>query len=296
MPVNFPTTTDFQDNYEPQNRWSTTLAAVIGTTDVSIQLSDTPPSAKGWVTIDSEHIYYDTVVSNTISVASGLVDDMRGQDDSTAATHSQGSIVEQRINAAAIQNIMDSVKKRKQYSMSLSQVSANSMSEQNITGFSSRAMIHDLRIAAVGGSTQFKVELYSGDSFSGMEKVYETIELESIESSIDQISSSGQENIYVTSTSGFLVDELVQIQNTDRSIIEFALIEDIDSGVSLESYNNLVNTFDTNSKAVLVHRDRKSFYYEDLDWSAELHVKVTNLDTSNSVTVYLNIIAEISDE
>jgi hypothetical protein len=295
--IDFTNSTDFQDYYEAQNNWNTTLSSDITSGAQIIPLSSVSGlSTKGWVSVDTEHIYYDYIDSGSQALGDGSNPVTRGTDDSVAASHDAGAGVEQRINAGAFNALMTAVKKRKEYNFSCTQVVASGISDQNITGFVSRAQIHDFRIMATDGSTGFKVELYQTDAFKGKERIFETIELSSIESAIDTTSSSGQKNIYIASTTGFLVDEMAYITDEDTGPDEFAMVEDIVVGDRLEAYDNLENTYDTSYKAVLVHREQNSFYYEDLDWTGELHIRIINLDGSNTLTLNLFIVAEVSDE
>jgi hypothetical protein len=295
--INFTNSTDFQDYYVAQNNWNTTLASDITSGAQIIPLSSISGlSEKGWVSVDVEHIYYDYIDSGSQSLGSATYPVTRGTDDSIAASHDAGAGVEQRINAGAFNALMTAVKKRKEYSLYCSQVAASSSSDQNLTGFVSRAHIHDFRIIATGGSTSFKVELYKTDAFNGKDRVFQTIDLSSISSVLDASSASGQQNVYVTSTSGFLIEELVHITNSGLAQEEFIMVEDIVVGDRLEAYDNLENTYDTSYWATLVNRESNSFYYEDLDWTGELHIRIINSDASNPVTVSLFIIAEVSDE
>lgn len=295
--IDFINSTDFQDYYTAKNNWNTTLTSDVTSGAQVIPLASVGNlSTKGWISVDTEHIYYDYIDSGTQSLGSVTYPVTRGTDDSVAASHDAGAGVEQRINAGAFNALMTAVKKRKEYSLECTQVTASGISDQNLTGFVSRALIHDFRIMATDGSTAFKIELYQTDTFKGKERLFETIELSSVESDLDASSGSGQKNIYVVNTSGFLIDEMAYITDESTDPDEFAMIEDIVVDDRLEAYDNLENTYDTSYKAVLVHREQDSFYYEDLDWTGELHIRIINLDASNPVTINLFIVAEISDE
>jgi hypothetical protein len=294
--IDFTNSTDFQDYYEAQNNWNTTLSSDVTSGAQIIPLASISGlSTKGWVSVDTEHIYYDYIDSGSQSLGNGTYPVTRGTDDSVPATHDAGAGVEQRINAGAFNALMTAVKKRKEYSLSCTQVSADTVSDQDITGFVSRALIHDFRIIATDGSEAFKIELYQTDLFKGKERLFETLQLSGVESDVDTSSGSGQKNIYITSTVGFSTEEMVYITDEDTGPDEFAMIENIVPGDRLEAYDNLENTYDTNYKAVGVNREQ-NFYYEDLDWTAELHIRIINLDISNPVTINLFIIAEVSDE
>jgi hypothetical protein len=295
--IDFINSTDFQDYYEAQNNWNTSLSSDVTSGAQVIPLASISGlSTKGWVSIDTEHIYYDYIDSGSQSLGSVTYPVTRGTDGSVAASHDAGAGVEQRINAGAFNALMTAVKKRKEYTLYCTQVAADTISDQNITGFASRALIHDLRIIATDGSSSFKVEFFKTDAFKGKDRLFETIELSSVESALDATSSSGQQNVYVTSTAGFLIDELVHINNSGVGSEEFAMVEDVVAGDRLEVYDNLENTYNTDYNAVLVHREMNDFYYEDLDWTGELHVRITNYDASSPVTLTLFIIAESTDE
>jgi len=294
--IDFTNSTDFQDYYEAQNNWNTTLSSDVTSGAQIIPLASISGlSTKGWVSVDTEHIYYDYIDSGSQALGDGSNPVTRGTDDSIAASHDAGAGVEQRINAGAFNALMTAVKKRKEYSLSCTQVSADTVSDQDITGFVSRALIHDFRIMATDGSEAFKIELYSTDLFKGKERLFETLQLSGTESDVDSSSGSGQKNIYITSTVGFSTEEMVYITDEDTGPDEFAMVESIVAGDRLEAYDNLENTYDTSYKAIAVNREQ-NFYYEDLDWTAELHIRIINLDLSNPVTVNLFIIAEVSDE
>jgi len=295
--IDFSNSTDFQDYYTAKNNWYTTLSSDVTSGAEIIPLASIGGlSSKGWISIDTEHIYYDYIDSGSQSLGSVSYPVTRGTDESVAASHDAGASVEQRINAGAFNALMTAVKKRKEYTLYCTQVAADTISDQDLTGFASRALIHDLRIIATDGSTSFKVEFFRTDAFQGKEKLFETIPLSSIESALDASSGSGQKNVYVTSTAGFLIDELVHINNSGVGSEEFAMVEDVIAGDRLEVYDNLENTYSTSYNAVLVHREMNDFYYEDLDWTGELHVRITNYDAATPVTLTLFIIAESSDE
>ncbi len=295
--IDFINSTDFQDYYIAKNNWYTSLSGDITSGAEIVPLASISGlSPKGWVSIDTEHIYYDYIDSGSQTLGNVTYPVTRGTDDSIASSHDAGAVVEQRINAGAFNALMTAVKKRKEYSLTCAEVVASGISDQDLTGFVSRALVHDLRIMATGGSTAFKIELYQTDAFKGKERIFETIELSSVESALDASSGSGQKNIYVTTTSGFLIDEMAYITDEDTGPDEFAMVEDIVLNDRLEAYDNLENTYNTSYKAVLVHREQDSFYYEDLDWTGELHIRIINLDASNPVTINLFIVAEISDE
>ena len=295
--IDFLNSTDFQDYYVAKNNWYTTLASDVTSGAQVIPLSSiTGLSTKGWVSIDTEHIYYDYIDSGSQSLGSVTYPVVRGTDDSVAASHDAGASVEQRINAGAFNALMTAVKKRKEYTLECSQVDALSSGYENLTGFASRAMIHDLRVIATGGSTSFKIEFYQTDAFKGIERIFESIELSSISTTVDSTSSSGQKNVYVTSTNGFLIDEMAYVITSGLTANEFILVEDIITGDRLEAYDDLENSYVTSDTVTLVHRQLSSFYYEDLDWTGELHVKIINNDGSNPVTITLFIVAEVSDE
>jgi len=294
--IDFINSTDFQDYYVAKNNWYTTLASDVTSGAQIIPLSSiTGLSTKGWVSVDTEHIYYDYIDSGSQSLGSVTYPVVRGTDDSVAAAHDAGASVEQRINAGAFNALMTAVKKRKEYTFECDQVAAVTSGYQDLTGFASRALIHDLRIMSTGGSTSFKVEFYQTDAFKGIEKIFESNVLNSISTTIDATSSSGQKNIYVTSTTGFLVGEMVYIVNSGVSN-EFAMVNNVVVGDRLEAYDDLENTYTSSDTVAFVNRQLNSFYYEDLDWTGELHVKIINTDGSNPVTVTLFIVAEISDE
>lgn len=294
--IDFNNSTDFQDYYEAQNNWNTTLSSDVTSGAQIISLASISGlSTKGWVSVDTEHIYYDYIDSGSQALGSVTYPVTRGTDDSVAASHDAGAGVEQRINAGAFNALMTAVKKRKEYSLSCAQVSADTVSDQNITGFVSRALIHDFRIMATDGSEAFKIELYQTDLFKGKERLFETLQLSGVESDVDLSSGSGQKNIYITSTVGFSTEEMVYITDESTGPDEFAMVESIVPGDRLEAYDNLENTYDTNYKAVGINREQ-NFYYEDLDWTGELHIRIINLDISNPVTINLFIVAEVSDE
>ncbi len=294
--IDFTHSTDFQDYYTAKNNWNTSLTSDITSGAQIIPLSSISNlSAKGWISVDTEHIYYDFIDSGSQALGDGSNPVTRGTDGSVAASHDAGAGVEQRINAGAFNALMTTVKKRKEYSLSCAQVAADTVDDQDISGFVSRALIHDFRIIATDGSEAFKIELYSTDLFKGKERLFETLQLSGTESDVDSSSSSGQKNIYITSTVGFSTEEMVYITDEDTGPDEFAMVESIVAGDRLEAYDNLENTYDTSYKAVAVNREQ-NFYYEDLDWTAELHIRIINLDLSNPVTINLFIIAEVSDE
>ncbi len=294
--IDFTHSTDFQDYYTAKNNWNTSLTSDITSGAQIIPLSSISNlSAKGWISVDTEHIYYDFIDSGSQALGDGSNPVTRGTDGSIAASHDAGAGVEQRINAGAFNALMTTVKKRKEYSLSCAQVAADTVDDQDITGFVSRALIHDFRIIATDGSEAFKIELYSTNLFKGKERLFETLQLSGTESDVDSSSSSGQKNIYITSTVGFSTEEMVYITDEDTGPDEFAMVESIVAGDRLEAYDNLENTYDTSYKAVAVNREQ-NFYYEDLDWTAELHIRIINLDLSNPVTINLFIIAEVSDE
>lgn len=295
--IDFNNSTDFQDNYTAKNNWYSSLSSDISSGIQIIPLASISGlSPKGWISIDTEHIYYDYIDSGSQALGNITYPVTRGTDDSTANSHDAGAVVEQRINAGAFNALMTAVKKRKEYNLSCTEVTASGISDQDLTGFVSRALIHDFRVIATGGSTAFEIELYQTDAFKGKERLFETIELSSVESDLDANSGSGQKNIYVVNTSGFLIDEMAYITDESTGSDEFAMVEDIVLNDRLEAYDNLENTYDTSYKAVLVHREQDTFYYEDLDWTAELHIRIINLDPSNPVTINLFIAAEVSDE
>jgi hypothetical protein len=294
--IDFTNSTDFQDYYEAQNNWNTTLSSDVTSGAQIIPLASISGlSTKGWISIDTEHIFYDYIDSGSQALGSSTYPVTRGTDDSTATSHDAGAGVEQRINAGAFNALMTAVKKRREYSLACAQVPASTTSDQNLTGFVSRASIHDFRIMATDGSTNFKIELYQTDLFKGKERLFETLQLSGVESDLDLSSGVGQKNIYITSTVGFSTEEMVYITDEDTGPDEFAMIETVVVGDRLEAYDNLENTYDTSYKAVGVRREQ-NFYYEDLDWTAELHIRIINLDISNPVTINLFIIADISDE
>ncbi len=294
--IDFMHSTDFQDYYTAKNNWNTSLTSDITSGAQIIPLSSISNlSTKGWISVDTEHIYYDYIDSGSQALGDGAHPVIRGADDSIAASHDVGAGVEQRINAGAFNALMTAVKKRKEYSLSCAQVAADTVDDQDITGFVSRGLIHDFRIIATDGSEAFKIELYSTDLFKGKERLFETLQLSGTESDIDSSSGSGQKNIYITSTDGFSTEEMVYITDEDTGPDEFAMVESVVAGDRLEAYDNLENTYDTSYKAVAVNREQ-NFYYEDLDWTAELHIRIINLDLSNPVTINLFIIAEVSDE
>lgn len=295
--IDFLNSTDFQDGYTAKNNWYTTLSSDITSGAQVIPLSSiTGLSDKGWVSIDTEHIYYDYIDSGSQALGSVSYPVVRGTDGSIAASHDAGASVEQRINAGAFNALMTAVKKRKEYTLYCTQVDALTSGLQDLTGFASRAMIHDLRIIANGGSTSFKVEFYQTDDFKGIERIFETTDLSSVETTIDASSSSGQKNVYINSTSGFLIEELTHITTSGLTAEEFIMVEDIVAGDRLEAYDALENSYTTGDIVTLVNREQGSFYYEDLDWTGELHVKIINNDPSNPVTITLFIVAEVSDE
>ena len=78
--------------------------------------------------------------------------------------------------------------------------------------------------------------------------------------------------------------------------METFMIDDINTGVSLESVDVISGSYSSGNSVVQAYRDVSSFYYEDLDWTGELHIKIINNDTSSPVTVKLKVIAEVSDE
>ena len=124
------------------------------------------------------------------------------------------------------------------------------------------------------------------------DRVYESEDLNSVETVLDQDVTSGTSIVYVASTDGFLVDSLISINGGS----EFALVKDMAAGDYLEAYDSLESSFVTGDSVVMCHRDQKSFYYEDHDWTAEMHIRVTNYDMVSPVTVNLYIIAEVSDD
>lgn len=288
--IDFEHSTDFQDYYEAQNLWSTVLTSDITASGITIPVSSVSGlSEKGWVSIETEHIFYDYINSGTNTLGSTTYPVVRGTDDSSAASHDAGAAVGQRINAGAFNALMTAVKKRKSYTFTSSQVSAGTISEQNITSFASRAAIRQLIVLATGGSTDFVIEFYRRDSFYGIDRLYKSTSLSSIETTLDA-SSSGIE-LPVTSTTGFFIDEFAEVND-----VELFMIDDINAGVSLEAVDTISGSYSSGNTVVQGYEDISGFYYEDLDWTGEIHIKILNNDTSNPVTVKLRIVAEVSDE
>lgn len=292
--MGFSNTTDFQDNYVAQNNWRATLSSSISNSDTSLTVTGGVSSLpeKGWVSIGTEHIYYGAK-NNSTNTLSSLE---RGVDGSTAGSHAAGATVEQRINAAAFNTLMSAVKKRRAYELKANAVTALGVSTQNLTGFASRARLGDLNLIIASGTTDCVIEFYKKDTFKGIDRLYKTANLESVETTTDQISSGT--TLYVTSTDGFLIDELVAVGNPliSGSTWELAHVEDITSGDSLTLSSALSTSYAVGQYVRLVHRDQTGFYYEDLDWTAELHTKIINNDALSAAHVYMNIIAEVSDE
>lgn len=278
--------TEFQDEYFAVPNWASTLSASITDSDVVATLiSVTSLPDKGWIHIEDEIIFYSGIETGSIQ----LVGMERGIGGTSAASHSAGVTVEQKISAQGWNQLMSAVKKRKNYTLTTTQVSAGTISEQSLTGFASRARFSELVILATGGSTDFVIEFYRTDAFRGIDKIYETTSLNSIETTLDA-STSGTE-IPVTSTTGFFINEVAQLSG-----IEMFMIDDINAGVSLESADTITGSYNSGDTVVQGYRDLSGFYYEDTDWSAELHIKILNNDTSNPVTVKMEIVAEVSDE
>ena len=290
----FANSTEFQDYYGARNRWSTQLAQDLpssGTVMYVTSVADLPD--KGYVSINFEVIFYGSVNAGNNSL--GSLQRAMGY-NSVAATHAAGSQVQQRISDVAFNSLMTAVKKRKQYQLTSSQVAALATSSQNITGFASRARIAEMSFTASGGSEDFVVELYRRDTFKGADRIYKTVNLNGVETVTDQLSSGT--TVYVTSTSGFLIDNLVAIGDlfTSGGVWEFAMVSDIASGDYLTLTDALTNSYASGKAVRLVHRDQDEFYYEDLDWTGELHIRIINNDALNPVRLFINIIAEVSDE
>jgi len=293
----FNNSTEFQDNYVPINKLTTTLTADIDDLVTIIAVTDvTGFPDMGWFSIDDEVFFYNekTDGSNTFGSAQNPV--VRGVNNTNNAAHSAGSYTTQRINAETFIELMGAIKKRKDTTVVAASVAADTISDQNLTGFYSRADMNELRIIAKGGSTDFTVELYRKDTFLGVDKIYSTTHLSTVESTLDQDSNAAQKSVYITSTTGFLIGELAALDD-DNSSREFILIDDIVAGDSLVSPDNLVDSFTVtqNAQATLVYRDQAKFYYEDLDWTGELHARISNYDSANPVQIDFNIIAEVSD-
>lgn len=287
----FNNTTEFQDNYNAYNRWSSTLSQDLTSTGTVVYLtggvSNLPD--KGWISIDYEVIFY-SAKNNSLNTLT--VGERGAGSNSIAAAHSSGAAVQQRVSANVINWLMMAIKKYKAYNLQLSNVAADTISEQNIAGFASRVNAHEMRIIPSSGSTDFVIELYKQDTFLGVDKVYETINMSCVQTTLDG-SVSGA-TVPVTSTTGFLVGELGIIGDLQSSG-EIFYIDDIDSGVSLEASDALSGAWTAGETVTLIYTDR-NFHYKDLDWTGELHIRVINYDASNPVTIDLQILAEVSDE
>lgn len=286
----FANTTEFQDNYSAYNRWSATLVQDLSATGSTVYLSTvTGLPAKGWISIDYEVIFYTSVNPTLKTVAVG---ERGAGTNSDAAAHVAGATVQQRVSANVINWLMLAIKKYKEYNLQCTNVAADTIEEQDITSFASRAHIHELRIIPSSGSTNFVIELYKRDTFLGVDKLYESISLNCVQTVTDGAISGTY--VPVTTTTGFLVGELAIIGDLQSSG-EIFYIDDIDSGVKLIATDNIAGSWAVGSIVTLIYTDR-DINYKDLDWTGELHIKILNYDAASPVTIDLQILAEVSDE
>ena len=294
--MGFNNSTDFQDNYIPINNLYTKLTDDIDNVATVIPVESTsgfPP--KGWISIGTEAIFYDFMTSTSFGDSNNPVE--RGADGTTAASHSKDNRVSQRINSAVFHEIMKSVKKRREYILSATEVTAGIIDPQNIDGFASRVRSAELRLIATGGSQNFYVEFYRNSLFKAIDRTYKTITLTTVEDVLSQDTSAGDGFLYVNDSSQFTVDEMVVIGDFPDGTYEYAVIKEIDDAANkITFFDPLANSYVAAQSIIQVNRDQTEFYYEDLDWLAQLHTRIVNNDTTNPVTVHFHFIAEVSDE
>ncbi|MHA2093019.1 MAG: hypothetical protein ACW98F_00050 [Candidatus Hodarchaeales archaeon] len=286
--VDFENSTDFQDKYDAAHYFQTTLTGTITSGAQSITLgSASGLPTKGWINIELEQIYYETIAGNVLSNLT------RGADGTTAASHDNGTIVEQRINSAAFNNLMCAVKKRRNLAVEATTVGSGAESSQSLTGFASRARIGEFRVVSWSGSQDFTVGLYRKDTFRGEDRLWQSISLNTVQS-VTTGTATGT-LVPVLDNTNFIIDEVAYISDTIYSGGEYFLIANV-SGNELRASDNLSTSYSADAFVTMAHRDQDEFYYEDLDWSNELHVKIDNNDTINNVKIWFDVIAEVSDE
>jgi hypothetical protein len=298
MAENFNSVTDFLENYRAYNNWQTTLQTSIDESVTVIKLSSIsglPP--KGYVSIDQEHIFYESI--NTLT--NELTGCQRGVDNSIAASHSAGTIVQHRILAAAFNNMILALPKRRRKTITANQVTAASVSEQNIVGFAGRAWVSDIRIAASGGSTNFSVELFERDSFRTIDMAFSKSGLSSVETTLSANANANDTIINVSNDPGFSTDQIVVIGDITGTYEE-AKIKNINA-TSIELYDALNGSWSAGATVLGTYQFKEPFVLEDKDYleddqvtTKELHVRIINNDVLYPVITYFIIIGDMTED